>query len=159
MGLDMYLYQKFYIKNWDHTSEDLKHHITYEKGPYKEMFNGLEGLSYMTFEVAYWRKANAIHKWFVDNCADGVDDCREAYVSEEQLRTLLGEVEKVLEARHNGEESGALPPTSGFFFGDTNMDEYYYEDMEITKTVLTKLLTIPPGYDCVPGDFYYQASW
>ena len=25
--------------------------------------------------VAYWRKANAIHRWFINNIADGVDNC------------------------------------------------------------------------------------
>ena len=27
-------------------------------------------------QVGYWRKANHIHKWFVDNIQDGEDDCR-----------------------------------------------------------------------------------
>ena len=31
-------------------------------------------------EVAYWRKANAIHGWFVYNIQDGVDDQNEYYV-------------------------------------------------------------------------------
>ena len=26
-------------------------------------------------QVGYWRKANAIHQWFVDNVQDGEDDC------------------------------------------------------------------------------------
>ena len=36
-------------------------------------------------EVGYWRKANQIHKWFVDNVQDGVDDCGEYKVTKEQL--------------------------------------------------------------------------
>jgi hypothetical protein len=40
-------------------------------------------------EVMYWRKANQIHKWFVDNVQDGVDDCKEYWVSEEKLQELF----------------------------------------------------------------------
>ena len=32
-------------------------------------------LIYEDNQIASWRKANAIHKWFVDNVQDGVDDC------------------------------------------------------------------------------------
>ena len=39
-------------------------------------------------EVMYWRKANAIHKWFVDNVQGGEDDCREYPVSNDQLIEL-----------------------------------------------------------------------
>lgn len=38
--------------------------------------------------VGYWRKANHIHKWFVDNVQDGEDDCKEYRVSIEQLHKL-----------------------------------------------------------------------
>ena len=30
----------------------------------------------------YWRKANQIHKWFVDNVQGGIDDCRPYPVSQ-----------------------------------------------------------------------------
>lgn len=39
--------------------------------------------------VGYWRKANQIHKWFVDNVQDGNDDCKSYYVSTEDLEKLL----------------------------------------------------------------------
>ena len=32
-------------------------------------------------EVAYWRKFNALHNWFVQNCQDGVDECQYAEVT------------------------------------------------------------------------------
>ena len=48
-------------------------------------------------EVAYWRKANAIHKWFSDHCADGeIENCEDYYVTEEQLVDLRNTCEKVL---------------------------------------------------------------
>ena len=48
-------------------------------------------------DVAYWRKANAIHKWFVDNVQDGIDDCgfhRE--VTEKDLKKLIRICKKIL---------------------------------------------------------------
>jgi len=43
----------------------------------------------VTATAVYWRKANAIHKWFVDNLADGVDDCRPLWVSTDHLKELF----------------------------------------------------------------------
>lgn len=133
-------------------------------------------------EVAYWRKANAIHNWFVQNVQDGEDDCKQYYVSNEQLKELLDLCDKVLTASKlipgkivndytykNGvkkpiiEKSKIikdstiaqklLPTQSSFFFGGTEYDEYYYKDIENTKKMLTKAL------EHNNGDFYYQSSW
>jgi hypothetical protein len=49
-------------------------------------------------DVAYWRKANHIHKWFVENVQRGVDDCEEHYVSRKRLKELLDAVNAVLQA-------------------------------------------------------------
>jgi hypothetical protein len=48
-----------------------------------------------------------------------------------------------------------LPTTSGFFFGGTEYDDYYWEYIESTITVLnTLLVTVPENWD-----FTYQSSW
>ena len=46
-------------------------------------------------EAAYWRKANQIHKWFIDNCANGEDDCSRIDVDTEDLEELLEVCKKV----------------------------------------------------------------
>lgn len=48
--------------------------------------------------VMYWRKANHIHKWFVDNVQDGIDDERFALVPYEQLRVLRDVCQEVKDA-------------------------------------------------------------
>ena len=48
-------------------------------------------------EVGYWRKANQIHKFFVDNVQNGTDDCDMYLVNKEDLEELLDRVNKVLE--------------------------------------------------------------
>ena len=55
-------------------------------------------------ELAYWRKANQIHKWFVDNVQEGVDNCGEYYVSHEKLQELLDTVNNVLADTRKAED-------------------------------------------------------
>jgi len=49
-----------------------------------------------------------------------------------------------------------LEPTAGFFFGNTEKDEYYYSDVERTVDMLNFLLASAQDEDY---SFYYQASW
>jgi len=102
--------------------------------------------------AGYWRKANAIHKWFVDNVQGGIDECHQVYVSREQLEQLLGLVNDVIENPLLAEE--LLPTQSGFFFGSTEYDQYYHADLKETKKILEKALKAPKDWD-----FYYQSSW
>lgn len=120
--------------------------------------------------VAQWRKANQIHKWFVDHVQDGKDDCGYYNVEVEQLQELLETVNKVLGSTklvkgrvtngytldhnfnkvyhvHDGyvlEDTSTarelLPTQNGFFFGSTDYDEYYWRDLEFTKEQLEKIL-------------------
>lgn len=108
----------------------------------------------MAIGVGYWRKANAIHRWFVDNVQDGVDNCQETWLERTDLEKLLIVVDQALE---NRELAGQiLPPGEGFFFGSTDLDEYYFQDLEDTKRVLEKIINAPDFKD---WDFYYRASW
>jgi hypothetical protein len=102
-------------------------------------------------EIGYWRKANAIHKWFVDNTQDGKDECQLSDVSIEQLLTLYNLCKKVLK---NPQKHGdLLPPQGGFFFGSVDNDGYYLEYVKKTKKILKKCLKQPNE------KYEYQASW
>ena len=78
MGLDMYLTAKKDLWN----EKKLKEKI---KGCFKNVDFNPEKVE---FEIITWRKANAIHKWFVDNVQKGKDDCSEYCVSKENLIKL-----------------------------------------------------------------------
>lgn len=104
--------------------------------------------------VAYWRKANAIHSWFVKNVQDGIDDCRKAFVSRDQLEKLLDLCIDVKNNKLNPENN--LPTQSGFFFGSTEYDDYYMQDLEYTIDVISSILMNP---DYKEADFYYRSSW
>ena len=105
----------------------------------------------MRIEIGYWRKANAIHKWFVDNCQDGVDNCAVYYVSKERLEELKEICEEVLKDLDKGEE--LLPTQSGFFFGDTGYNENYKYDLEETIKICKWALNKEFDY------YEYHSSW
>ena len=46
-------------------------------------------------EIAYWRKANEIHNYFVEYVQHGVDDCGTYDVSKKQLEDLLYKCKEV----------------------------------------------------------------
>jgi len=102
--------------------------------------------------VGYWRKANHIHKWFVDNCQNGVDDCKEYYVSIEQLKELLQRCKDVLQDIDLAVT--LLPTTSGFYFGSDAYGESYIDDTKATIKIIEDILA-----EDIDGRYYYRSSW
>ena len=152
MGLDMYLYAEKYLsgKDWDPKDQATNKKV---RKLLPDMFlSGNLDVVLVKFETAYWRKSNQIHQWFVDNCQDGVDDCKEYYVGREQIEQLI-ELCKTAVANKDMAPS-ALPTQDGFFFGGTEYDEWYYKDLEATVEMLGKCLGLPDVWQ-----FTYRSSW
>ena len=106
--------------------------------------------------ACYWRKSNAIHAWFVDTCQDGIDECQRTEVDVEQLAYLIALCEKELADPENA--GGILTPRSGFFFGNTDIDEWYFMDLRHTVERLT--FVIQYVVTNLPGaKFFYHSSW
>lgn len=106
-------------------------------------------------EVAYWRKNNAIHQWFVDNVQDGIDDCDyHNEVTPEHLEKLIGLCAKVLTNREMADR--LLPTQDGFFFGGLEYDEWYFKG--IAETVNT-LVDVALNTDFETEMLYYISSW
>jgi len=139
MGLDMVLYADLRI------SDDLADKI---KGMIYIPFKSFE-LEKLGIEIIRWRKVNAIHNWFVVNCAEGVDDCMPIDVSIKQLIELRNICQKVLD--HSK-------------FGTLEYDAWYYHlypdtnDIEYTLDELNKILAIP-AEELSRWKFVYKASW
>lgn len=102
--------------------------------------------------VGYWRKANAIHKWFVENCQQGIDDCRTAGVDREQLKELKSLCSQVIKTPDKASE--LLPTQSGFFFGSEDYDEWYTRELRSTINIINKCLRMGERWN-----FTYSSSW
>ena len=165
MGLDMYLHAKKYVEkiNWEKLDRDndigmdspevvnlLWADIVNTAGM-SDVATDIYGIS-VEVTCAYWRKANQIHKWFVDNVQGGNDNCGEYYVSQNKLEELLALVNRALAERN----PTLLSPQGGFFFGSTDIDEWYWRDLENTKTKLERIFALPQLSDL---SFYYSSSW
>ena len=145
MGLDMYLNKRVFIgAAYDH--REVSGVIDIMQGS-KQIPIEFSKVMYVVEEAGYWRKANQVHNWFVENVQGGKDDCREYYVSSEQLMRLKEVCEEALRTRN----SGLIPPKSGFFFGSTEVDNYYWDDLERTVEILSNL---DPN-----ADYFYHSSW
>lgn len=139
--------------------------------------------------AVYWRKANQVHAWFVANVQDGKDDCGTYDVERSQLEELANLCEEVLAESElvpgtitNGYEStesgpmkpcleegkliadpsaakAKLPTASGFFFGSTDYDGWYYDDLKRTsRDIRAALATFDTeGWD--GWQFQYHSSW
>ena len=151
MGLDMYLRLR------------KVHDFSKNRESFDNAYGSDWKLSESTYTVCDWRKANAIHKWFVDHVQDGQDDCGRYPVSVDHLHNLKADCETALTYYNEGDPEGAaayLPTTSGFFFGCTDYDEYYADDLRKTIRVCNKLIkTIesPNRRDWLSVE--YESSW
>ena len=146
MGLDMYLQAERYVsKYFDPEDEGRAAKI-------QKIFPEFTNAEVKTIraEVAYWRKANAIHAWFVTNVQGGVDECQDSHVGRDQLEELRQLCLEVLDTK----DASELPPQAGFFFGSTEVDDWYFEDLRNTVNQLDKVLAMPDNLE-----FYYRASW
>jgi hypothetical protein len=180
MGLDQYLHARRYVGAWKHSESE-------ESTLYRTIAEAIgakgwrcEASPSLTVEmtVAYWRKANQIHAWFVENVQDGKDDCGSYYVDCEQLeklrdtcKTVLASTKLVAGQGEDGQsvahlEDGQLmenssvarellPAQEGFFFGSYDYDEWYWHDLQSTvEQIDAALAHFGDGWD-----FQYHASW
>jgi hypothetical protein len=166
MGLDMFLDVRKYVTrvDWSKVPEQLPEGIThkdFETADFttvKSMFptellkHNNHG-SYVSFNIAYWRKAYAIHEWFTQNMSGRLENGQGGYLSREDLVELLNTVTKVLKGNLSTAQK-LLPDTSL----SSSYDKYYYEDLRHTKEMLTDVLKVIPEND-MDYDFHYNGSW
>ena len=149
MGLDMYLTAKRYLRQYPENGNDAK--IAKAIGDLPIGNHGMR-VKEVSCEAIYWRKANAIHAWFVRECQGGRDECQTTWVSREKLQELLTLCKETFETK----DASKLPPQSGFFFGSTEYDEGYFYDIRETRDILKKVLK-PSTIN--NWKISYQSSW
>ena len=101
----------------------------------------------------YWRKANQIHNWMVNNVQSGNDDCGLYEVSIDHILELHKEIVFAMATK----DTSNLPPTAGFFFGSTEVDQWYWEDLADTKKYLEEMQDM--FEDNRDTQFFYCSSW
>lgn len=132
-------------------------------------------------DVAYWRKANAIHQWLVDNVQWGEDDCDEYEITKQQLLELRGiclqiktntkliDSEELVHDENGNERywqimdeksrelaESLLPTQVGFFFGSVDYDEWYLQQIDETIKQIDKILD---ETDFSTQKIMYKSSW
>lgn len=164
MGLDMYLTRETWISpNRKNDAVDVS------------IFPWIKANQVFTIteRVIYWRKANHVHAWFVNNIQHGEDNCQKSTVDMGDLIQLRDTCLTVMNDKSRAEE--LLPPQAGFFFGSTDIDEYYFGDVQMTLDSLNKIIeehdtflsTRAEVARQIDEDFFrpsyvqyaYQASW
>jgi hypothetical protein len=101
-------------------------------------------------DLGYWRKANAIHHWFVQNVQGGEDNCGYYEVPREKIAQLSLLCQHVLKDASLAPK--LLPTANGFFFGGTEYDDWYFNG--IRKTVDFCELALQQS-----EPIWYSSSW
>jgi len=149
----MYLSAENYMWETLKENEEISNKINELIG-IKESFGRVKQIKWDLF---YWRKANHIHKWFVDNCQNGEDECHSCDVSFSDLKELLKLCEEVMANKEKASE--ILPNTTGFFFGGTEYDEYYFSWTEVTIIALKRILKLETMFEEKGMNITYRSSW
>ena len=165
MGLDMYLNVRKYIRQIDFEKGYDQEDGYSQTEDFQKLIEvtGLEKLiekgsgtgANVDVPVAQWRKANAIHKWFVDNRGDGEDNCQEIPCHLDHLEALVADCKKVIDNNDLAQE--VLPTEGGFFFGETEYNEGYFSDIQYTHDRISEVIKLMRELDCDWAT--YQASW
>lgn len=130
MGLDMYLTRKMVLEEWENVA---KRKVVEQ-------------------EVAYWRKANMIHNWFINTAGNGDPSGNKLPVTIDQLEHLQSLCLFVIDNPELASEK--IPTVSGFFFGDTEYGEWYFEDLKDTVEKIEKVL-----HEHEDGNTYEYDCW
>ena len=183
MGLDMYLEASFstraYIQPTEQQYADMREgkEVTVKRSP--ELEDALTAIGFKdapidhaynhfqyVFPIITWRKANAIHKFFVDEVQKGNDNCERHYVPRKTLQELLDRITTILDiktpvAREMKAEELLPTDIEGCFFGTKEYDDWYYKYLKNTKKTLEKVFEYEENAEAGKcfDNFYYQSSW
>lgn len=154
MGLDMY----FIARKWEARSRfDERRKLDYD--PELSWFDAyIAERNFKSvetkYQIGYFRKFNALHKYIVDNFADGNDDCKPVWLGKGYCEQILEVLKSVTE--ENAAE--VLPTGSGCFFGSTEYDDWYFEDVKDAIELFEHIVSLLSTEHCI-WEIYYEASW
>jgi hypothetical protein len=115
---------------------------------------------YYAEEDAYFRKVNCIYRYFQPKLDD---EC--AFVTKADIEDIIDRCDKILvgvDLRKDIPVSAVaraqelLPTQSGFFFGSTDYDKWYFADIKDVRKQMKKLLR---GFNEDTDVIYVVMSW
>ncbi|EOB3448252.1 hypothetical protein ACVEQ0_002504 [Enterococcus faecalis] len=91
--------------------------------------------------IGYWRKANQIRAFFASYAPELIGENIEMLaVNKEMLLELKRRINCCLTERNENISSELLPTSQGFFFGSSEYDGWYYEQLENTLPIIEEAL-------------------
>lgn len=87
--------------------------------------------------IGHFRKINFLIKFFKDRGLD-IKKQTPLLIKKKDIEVLLYRCNEVLNDHNKASE--LLPTTSGFFFGSTEYDEYYFDDVKQVKNYIIDTL-------------------
>jgi hypothetical protein len=149
-------YREVYNDVFSHMADFTQYSFEYERmlkepnnvSVVKDFFKDFED-DYYAEEDVYFRKVNFVYNFFSDKLEN---EC--CFADKSDIEELISRCDKVLADHSLAEE--LLPTTSGFFFGSTDYDEWYFKDVEDCKKQMENLLS---KYDDETDVIYFIMSW
>lgn len=89
--------------------------------------------------IGYFRKVNFLIPFFEKRRHMEIENCEDLVIEKEDVKELIRRCKEVLTNHELAEK--LLPARAGFFFGNTEYDNSYYEDVyDVLQTFKTILL-------------------
>ena len=168
MGLDMYFSRRTYVSSFKSTRDadgnwgvrDVNNmELKFDDADLSHI--NLQNVRYIEELFGEFRKFNALHAYVVDNFGGGVDECQVIYLDIDnliQIHEMLSLVKESLSIGDKVIAEQTLPPSEGFFFGSTEIDEWYEQDVNKAVEVFGKVIEEHSivGHN---ASYSYQASW
>lgn len=184
----MYAVRKVYVKQWDHDKPEERYTVQISKGGKPVPGIQPDRISEIEEQVMYWRKANHIHAWIVENVQDDADNRGSYYVDWEILRVLLSICKEVIKVSKLVEGTvyagtvysqenpkGLVQRTAGKVIEDATIAKkllprssgFFFGSQEYDADYLQDVKDtrdwvaqmFEDQKNGVPGDIYYSASW
>ena len=168
MGLDMYFSRRTYVSSFKNTRDSEGNWGVRDVNNMELKFDdadlshiNLQNVRYIEEIFGEFRKFNALHSYVVDNFGGGEDKCQVIYLDIDnliQIHEMLSLVQESLSIGDKVIAGQTLPPKEGFFFGSTEIDKWYEEDVKEAVEVFGKIIEEHSivGHN---ASYSYQASW
>ena len=132
--------------------EDLK---TFSAYIYDRNFKSVQ--TETRYQIGYFRKFNALHSYIVKTFANGIDNCQDIILYKKDVEQIKKVLDEVLNVHQQAEKAKEILPTqSGYFFGGTDYDEFYFDEVKVAANLMQSFLD---NFDFENYQLVYRASW